>query len=72
VQPASAPSSQTTFDARRTAGRVDEARDHASRPPLAGLTVSIKDLFDVTGGVTAAGSTVLAGNRPAEADCPQR
>ncbi|WP_122664445.1 amidase [Pseudomonas viridiflava] len=38
--------------------------------PLAGLPVSIKDLFDVTGQVTAAGSKVLAGNAPATADAP--
>ena len=39
-------------------------------PPLAGLAVSIKDLFDVAGEVTAAGSTALA-NRPAALqDCP--
>lgn len=38
--------------------------------PLAGLPVSIKDLFDVTGQVTAAGSKVLAENPPASADAP--
>src|SRR4029079_10866139 len=32
--------------------------------------VSIKDLFDVQGEVTGAGSTVLAGNPPATADAP--
>ena len=38
--------------------------------PLAGLSVSIKDLFDVQGQVTASGSVVLA-NAPAAAhDCP--
>ncbi|SFB97265.1 aspartyl-tRNA(Asn)/glutamyl-tRNA(Gln) amidotransferase subunit A [Polaromonas sp. OV174] len=38
--------------------------------PLAGISVSIKDLFDVAGQTTAAGSTVLAGAAPAKADCP--
>lgn len=38
--------------------------------PLAAIPVSIKDLFDVAGQVTAAGSTVLAGGAPATADCP--
>ena len=40
--------------------------DPASR--LAGIPVSVKDLFDVTGQVTAAGSTVLAGAPPARED----
>jgi aspartyl-tRNA(Asn)/glutamyl-tRNA(Gln) amidotransferase subunit A len=37
---------------------------------FAGLAVSVKDLFDVAGQVTAAGSTVLAGGKAAAADCP--
>ncbi|MES2978201.1 MAG: amidase [Pseudomonadota bacterium] len=37
---------------------------------LAGLPVSIKDLFDVAGERTAAGSTVLADAPPALHDCP--
>lgn len=41
-----------------------------SRQPLAGLAVSIKDLFDVAGQVTAAGSVVLAEASPAPSDCP--
>lgn len=36
--------------------------------PLAGLPVSVKDLFDVQGQVTAAGSVVLADAAPAAAD----
>ncbi len=51
-----------TADARRAAGEA--------MPPLAGLALSVKDLFDVQGEVTTAGSTVLAGNPPAAADCP--
>jgi aspartyl-tRNA(Asn)/glutamyl-tRNA(Gln) amidotransferase subunit A len=38
--------------------------------PLAGLAVSIKDLFDVHGEVTSAGSTVLATSPAATHDCP--
>ena len=36
--------------------------------PLAGIAVSVKDLFDVAGQVTAAGSTVLADTAAAAAD----
>ena len=36
---------------------------------LAGLAVSIKDLFDVQGEITQAGSTVLKNQPPAEKDC---
>jgi Asp-tRNA(Asn)/Glu-tRNA(Gln) amidotransferase A subunit family amidase len=42
----------------------------AARLPLAGLPVSVKDLFDVRGQVTAAGSTVLADAPAATADSP--
>src|SRR6266446_173988 len=38
--------------------------------PLAGLPVSIKDLFDVAGEVTLAGSTALDDAPPATADAP--
>lgn len=38
--------------------------------PLAGLPVSVKDLFDVAGQVTRAGSVVLDGNPPAAIDAP--
>ena len=41
-----------------------------TRQPLVGLSVSIKDLFDVQGQVTAAGSVVLADAAPAQHDCP--
>lgn len=57
---------QTTFDeARQAAGQPSMAQR-----PLAGLAVSVKDLFDVAGQVTAAGSTVLADASPAAQDCP--
>jgi aspartyl-tRNA(Asn)/glutamyl-tRNA(Gln) amidotransferase subunit A len=53
----------------------DEARAVASSQaagagPLAGLAVSVKDLFDVAGQVTAAGSAVLADAPPAARDSP--
>jgi aspartyl-tRNA(Asn)/glutamyl-tRNA(Gln) amidotransferase subunit A len=38
--------------------------------PLGGLAVSVKDLFDVAGDTSTAGSTVMAGHPPALADCP--
>ena len=38
--------------------------------PLEGITISIKDLFDVKGEVTAAGSTVLRSRPAATEDCP--
>jgi aspartyl-tRNA(Asn)/glutamyl-tRNA(Gln) amidotransferase subunit A len=38
--------------------------------PLAGLPISIKDLFDVRGQVTRAGSKALEGSAPAQADAP--
>ena len=57
--------------ATATACGVDTARAAgAPLAPLAGLAVSVKDLFDVYGEVTAAGSTVLATRPPAAQDCP--
>jgi aspartyl-tRNA(Asn)/glutamyl-tRNA(Gln) amidotransferase subunit A len=38
--------------------------------PLAGLPVSIKDLFDVAGETTTSGSVVCASEAPAECDAP--
>ena len=38
--------------------------------PLAGLAVSIKDLFDVQGQITQAGSIILQNRPPAVAHCP--
>jgi len=63
---------KTSFDlAADTASRIDaQAAGGATLPPLAGLAVSIKDLFDVQGETTAAGSMVLSGAPPARLDCP--
>jgi aspartyl-tRNA(Asn)/glutamyl-tRNA(Gln) amidotransferase subunit A len=41
-----------------------------SLPPLAGLPVSIKDLYDVAGETTLAGSILREGAAPATADAP--
>jgi aspartyl-tRNA(Asn)/glutamyl-tRNA(Gln) amidotransferase subunit A len=41
-----------------------------SSSPLAGIPVSVKDLFDVAGQPTRAGSVALSQVAPAEADCP--
>jgi aspartyl-tRNA(Asn)/glutamyl-tRNA(Gln) amidotransferase subunit A len=60
--PAMARAAAENADARVAAG--------ADPGPLAGLAVSIKDLFDIAGEVTAAGSTLLASAPPAAIDCP--
>jgi Asp-tRNA(Asn)/Glu-tRNA(Gln) amidotransferase A subunit family amidase len=46
-----------------------EAAEAAAKP-LAGLAVSIKDLFDIEGEATTAASAVLADAPAAKADCP--
>ena len=43
---------------------------HAALSPFAGVPVSIKDLFDIEGQVTRAGSRALEDSAPAEADAP--
>jgi aspartyl-tRNA(Asn)/glutamyl-tRNA(Gln) amidotransferase subunit A len=49
---------------RAQADAMDLLRSSGAAPsPYAGIPISIKDLFDITGQVTRAGSTVL-GNRP--------
>ncbi|HEV8314445.1 MAG TPA: amidase [Burkholderiaceae bacterium] len=50
-------------DARATARRAPTA-------PLAGLAISVKDLFDVQGQPTMAGSLALSDAAPARADAP--
>jgi aspartyl-tRNA(Asn)/glutamyl-tRNA(Gln) amidotransferase subunit A len=57
-------------EARAEAARFDRETALAVRRPLAGLPFSVKDLFDVEGQVTAAGSRVLADHPAATADCP--
>lgn len=59
----------STFDEQAVAQA--QAYDRASAPaPLAGITVSIKDLFDIAGQATAAGSTFLRKAPPAKQDAP--
>lgn len=50
------------WDRMRTAG--------IPLPPLAGVPVSVKDLFDVEGSVTTAGSNALRDAAPARSDAP--
>ncbi|MGO4326130.1 amidase [Cupriavidus sp. 2TAF22] len=59
-----------TFDTAAETARAADAAAQAGQPlhPLAGLPVSVKDLFDVTGQTTRAGSPVRADAAPATAD----
>jgi aspartyl-tRNA(Asn)/glutamyl-tRNA(Gln) amidotransferase subunit A len=58
-------------EARAAADAADTLRGAGYvASPLAGVPVSIKDLFDVAGRTTRAGSVVLADAAPAAADAP--
>jgi aspartyl-tRNA(Asn)/glutamyl-tRNA(Gln) amidotransferase subunit A len=58
-------------EAARAAADAADARAGVTLGPLDGMIVSIKDLFDVAGEVTRAGSKVLAEEaKPALADAP--
>jgi len=53
------------------AAAQDALRQAGAAPsPFAGIPIAVKDLFDVAGEVTAAGSKVLADAPPARADAP--
>ena len=52
------------------AARTAVEQSDLTRLPLAGLAVSVKDLFDIAGQPTTAGSTALADAAPALQDCP--
>ncbi len=54
---------KTRFEAAQA-----EAKQAAPQSPLAGLPVSIKDLFDFAGDVTTAGSVALVDHAPAAGD----
>jgi aspartyl-tRNA(Asn)/glutamyl-tRNA(Gln) amidotransferase subunit A len=57
--------------ARAEADHADRLRKSGVvRSAVDGLPVSIKDLYDIAGQVTRAGSKVLAGAAPAKADAP--
>jgi aspartyl-tRNA(Asn)/glutamyl-tRNA(Gln) amidotransferase subunit A len=50
---------------------MDRLREVKAAPsPFAGIPISIKDLFDIRGQVTRAGSRALEDSAPAEADAP--
>ena len=71
--PAAAPAFvATSASAARAAADAADAAVAGGRDPgvLAGLAVSIKDLFDVAGEVTAAGSKILRDAPPASSDAP--
>jgi aspartyl-tRNA(Asn)/glutamyl-tRNA(Gln) amidotransferase subunit A len=56
------------LDAADAMDRLRKAK--AAPSPFAGIPVSIKDLFDIKGQVTRAGSRALEDSAPAEADAP--
>lgn len=57
--------------ARAAADHIDRLRQRGRAPsPLAGIPFSVKDLFDLAGEVTTAGSKVLKEASPAVADAP--
>ena len=62
----------TQYDAARIMQAAQALDADAARKagPLAGMLISIKDLFDEAGQVTAAGSTILRAAAPAKADAP--
>jgi aspartyl-tRNA(Asn)/glutamyl-tRNA(Gln) amidotransferase subunit A len=55
--------------ARAAADAIDAQRAGGTKlGPFAGIPISVKDLFDIAGEVTTAGSTVLRGSSPAQHD----
>jgi aspartyl-tRNA(Asn)/glutamyl-tRNA(Gln) amidotransferase subunit A len=54
--------------AMAAAGVADRQRNEGCSGPLAGLPVAVKDLFDIEGQVTTAGSRILAKTKPAGKD----
>jgi aspartyl-tRNA(Asn)/glutamyl-tRNA(Gln) amidotransferase subunit A len=58
----------TRVFADRARSQAKEFDEHRSAGALAGLPISVKDLFDVAGEPTTAGSVVLAQAPPAKAD----
>ena len=59
---------EAAIEAAEAMDRLRKA--HAAPSPFAGIPVSIKDLFDIKGQVTRAGSRALEDSAPAEADAP--
>ncbi len=64
--------SVATDRAMAEAEAVDQQRaeGHGHLGPFAGIPIAVKDLFDIAGETTTAGSTVLADRPPASADAP--
>src|SRR3954465_11494072 len=60
--------SEAAIEAAEAMDRLRNA--NAAPSPFAGIPVSIKDLFDIKGQVTKAGSRALEDSAPAEADAP--
>ncbi len=66
---ASAFMSVAHISARESAHKMDQLRKQGKAPsPYAGIPVSVKDLFDIKGEVTRAGSLVLKDAAPAQRD----
>jgi aspartyl-tRNA(Asn)/glutamyl-tRNA(Gln) amidotransferase subunit A len=59
---------EAAIEAAKAMDRLREVR--AAPSPFAGIPISIKDLFDIKGQVTRAGSRALDDSPPAEADAP--
>jgi aspartyl-tRNA(Asn)/glutamyl-tRNA(Gln) amidotransferase subunit A len=59
---------ETALEAADAMDRLRKAQ--AAPSPFAGIPVSIKDLFDIRGQVTRAGSRALEDSAPAETDAP--
>jgi aspartyl-tRNA(Asn)/glutamyl-tRNA(Gln) amidotransferase subunit A len=59
---------EAAIEAAKAMDRLREVK--AAPSPYAGIPVSIKDLFDIKGQVTRAGSRALEDSAPAEADAP--
>jgi aspartyl-tRNA(Asn)/glutamyl-tRNA(Gln) amidotransferase subunit A len=59
-----------TFMRLDASAALTSARQTQADLPLAGLAISVKDLYDMAGQVTAAGSNILANAAPALADAP--
>src|SRR5437868_11813193 len=58
-------------EARASARAWDQMRKAGvATPVLAGVPISVKDLFDVAGSVTTAGSVALKDAPPAQRDAP--
>src|ERR1700680_3887506 len=59
---------EAAIEAAEAMDRLREGKGASS--PFAGIPISIKDLFDIRGQVTRAGSRALDDSPPAEADAP--